>query len=334
MKLNLKFYFQPIFFYGGYVYSQIEAIISNLSRSKKGLEIVDYFIDLFTQLLDLNDDIYFSGCMKNMRINTFQLDFNDLAYVIDYANVRFDGCPSIKNFELISDNQINQVSPRIEKLYEGVSDDFTAFDSHFQSFTEYFYRVIAVNTLGEAASNWIVVRTPDAIPTYEVNTYFLNAQAISGYQISVRNITRYCYYCDSYNFLDEIFTGVANRFILTIMEVTQSPKMSVFVRNVTYQCNTVCLNNVRYTNKNSQYLEVFEQAEDYRSTELLVRTKPVTNYELRVSVCTISGCVASGPVLVRTLEEVPSELEPPELIESTSTTLNLVWSPPKFPNGK
>ena len=60
----------------------------------------------------------------------------------------------------------------------------------------------------------------------------------------------------------------------------------------------------------------------------------VCGCELRVSVCTISGCVASGPVFVRTLEEAPSELRNPELVESRSTALDLVWSPPKFPNGK
>jgi len=118
------------------------------------------------------------------------------------------------------------------------------------------------------------------------------------------------------------------------MEAASSDRPAVFVRNVTYDCGTVCLNNVRYTNKNAQYVEVFTQDEDYRSVELLVGTRPVTRYELRVSVCAISGCVTSGPVYVGTLEEAPSELSPPELVESRSTSLALVWSLPKFPNGK
>jgi len=118
------------------------------------------------------------------------------------------------------------------------------------------------------------------------------------------------------------------------MEAASSDRPAVFVRNVTYDCGTVCLNNVRYTNKNAQYVEVFTQDEDYRSVELLVGTRPVTRYELRVSVCAISGCVVSGPVYVSTLEEAPSELSPPELAESRSTSLALVWSLPKFPNGK
>lgn len=188
MNLILNFYFQPKFYYGGYNYSQVQIIINNLSRSKSGLEIVNYFMDLFTQLLDLNEQIYFSGCMRNMKINNFQLDFNDLNYVIDYVNVRFDGCPSVESYQLVT-HYLDEDNNPIETIQETVAEVY-AYDTEFYSFTEYFYRVVAINAQGKSASDWIVVRTPDAVPTYDVNYKYLDAVAISGYHIAVRNMSR------------------------------------------------------------------------------------------------------------------------------------------------
>ena len=106
MKPFLKFYFQPKCSIGGYNISQIHTIINSLKKSQSGLEIFAYFADLFTQLTDSHSSpyiYYFSGCIKNLQINNYRLDFNDLSYEIDYENVRFDGCPNVENFYMLAE---------------------------------------------------------------------------------------------------------------------------------------------------------------------------------------------------------------------------------------
>lgn len=150
INLLLDFYLQAKFYFGGYNYDQITLIITSLSRTNSGRVIVAYFRDVLEQMLWLNERLYFSGCMRNMRVNTYPLDFDNLNYLISYVNVRFDGCPSEKNLNLVDSEDRssgNGDRPRIETIYEGV-DIKSAFETSFHPFTEYFYRVVASNSQG------------------------------------------------------------------------------------------------------------------------------------------------------------------------------------------
>ncbi len=52
-----------------------------------------------------------------------------------------------------------------------------------------------------------------------------------------------------------------------------------------------------------------------------------------MSVCTVTGCKSSKPVYLKTLEEAPSGLVPPQLATRGSTWLSLEWPVPQRPNG-
>lgn len=331
MNLIFDFYLQPRFYFGGYKYSQIQQIIDNLSRSRKGREILSYFMDLFVDLLYLNERIYFSGCMKNIKINNFPLDFNDLLYIIEYKHVRFDGCPSVKNLELLESKLFNQHLPRIE-IISNTTSVSEAFDSSFNSFTEYFYRVVAVNTQGESASSWILVRTPEAILENYIDLKYLDASPISGYKILVRKMSNFCYYCDSASQANEVFKGFTNRFVLTINEFTTSE--FTFLRNVTFYCEKTCVKNYENSNKNIYNDQTAIKSSDTNSKELLIDTKPITEYELIVSVCTLTGCTSSKNFYLKTFKEAPTNVNPPVLKKSAFNSLDLTWNKPNNSNGE
>lgn len=145
-------------------------------------------------------------------------------------------------------------------------------------------------------------------------------------------MTRFCYYCDSYNSIEnyQIFTGIVIRFVLHVNQFNGSGFLPH--TNETFNCETVCLKNVRYTNKNT-YIEAFKPEENSNAIQLTVNTNPVTKYELIVSICTITGCKSSSSVYLKTLEEAPSGLIPPQLKERGSTWLDLIWPVPERPNG-
>jgi hypothetical protein len=161
MELILDYYLQAKFYFGGYIYEQISLIITSLPRKNSGRVIVEFFRGLLEQMLYLNEQLHFSCCMRHIRINTYPLDLDDLSYQMSYVNVRFDGCPAVKNL-LLRNNAGQTRRPRIETVYEG-SNIREAFETTFNPFTEYFSRVVARNSQGKSASNWIVVRTPDDV---------------------------------------------------------------------------------------------------------------------------------------------------------------------------
>ena len=60
---------------------------------------------------------------------------------------------------------------------------------------------------------------------------------------------------------------------------------------------------------------------------------PYTYYEFHVKACTDVDCGVSESIIVRTLEDVPSN-QPPPSIESTSTTwIAVSWQHPAQNNG-
>ena len=329
-NLVINFYFQPQFYYGGFNYNNIELIIESIAVDQLTQE---FFITLFNYMLGLGQQIYFSGCMRSFQLNNFTLDFDNSLYSIDYLNVRFDGCPSIDVFNLV--NETSGSLSRVDLIYEANSE-YIGYDSSFSPFTEYFYRVVAFNMLGEAASDWIVVRTPEATATDHVDLKYLNVSLVSGYQIAVNNISAYCYYCDSRNRLGTVFTGIINKFILTVNQFEAYNDTfggNQFYKNVTFYCESVCLNTNELVNDPNLYSHIFRHGNRHDSIELLIDTTPITKYSLVVSVCTAGGCSDSKPFYIVTPEEPPSGVYPPQLKMRTPHSLGLVWSTPALSNG-
>lgn len=119
----------------------------------------------FICFIELDAKLFFSGCMKNIKINGFLINTNDSLSTFDYINVRFDGCPNTSNKLLLNKlDQSNADSPltrrndtRVDTVYLGKSRFM--YDTSFKPFTEYFYRVTASDPFGKSAvSDWFLIR--------------------------------------------------------------------------------------------------------------------------------------------------------------------------------
>jgi hypothetical protein len=250
--------------------------------------------------------------MKNIKINGFLINSTDILSTFEYINVRFDGCPNIQNKNIlskldqttdVSQTASNQKQSRVDVIYEGKSR--FAFDVSFKPFTEYFYRVTASDPFGKSAvSDWFLLRTPEAEPNDYVDLKYLNANVISGYQISVRNISNYCFYCDSNNRKTRVFNGIINNFVLVVKEFSNLTKNFVNLKNVTFYCETVCFQSLVATNSKNYPEGLFQAEFDPNANELFIETKPITKYSLAVKICnSIGGCTLSDFLQLTTNEE-------------------------------
>jgi len=278
--------------------------------------------------------------MKNIKINSFVIDFNEPLSEFEYNHVRFDGCPNVNNRYLLSkidyrkNSTLDKNPKRIEVIYEG--NKRFAYDTVFNSFTEYFYRVIASDPFGATAtSEWLLLRSPEGVPKDYVDLKYLNAQVVSGYQIKVLNMSNFCYYCDSMNRMNRIFNGIIHRFILVVEEFNSDLNQYDGLKNVTFYCDTVCFAELLPT-KNAQVYDetIFSEDFDPNANVLLIETKPVTKYLLAVQICTEhGGCTISDFKPFTTNEEAPTGVAAPDATERTATSLRLTWKPPKNSNG-
>lgn len=136
--LNVKFYF------GGYDISMLSDIFDTLSQAYVTVFTKQYFLPLFRLVASLDDDLYFTGCLRNIRINSFLIDFADLNNLVQYKNVRFDGCPRLEYLNWRERVSLQENESNIEVISENLN--YTSMDTNFLPFTEYFYRVVAYNS--------------------------------------------------------------------------------------------------------------------------------------------------------------------------------------------
>lgn len=208
------------------------------------------------------------------------------------------------------------------------------FETKFDAFTEYFYRVVAFNSQGRTPSDWILIRTSESMPNYKVNISLLQATPISGYKIKVENMDNYCYYCNSSNIarIASVFTGITNRFVLSQYEFNQTLNGFSKLRSFDFYCETVCSHAIE-SFASSSIDSLIRENFDPNARELYLDTTPITNYSLIVSVCNSAGCVQSEQLLITTLGEVPDGLTAPRLLKRASDSLELEWPEPKFTSG-
>ncbi len=334
--LLFNFYLDIRFYFGGYDQTAIDENIRFFLRQKPS-ESKDLFLRIFNMLKDSGDNLSFDGCMKNIKINSFQIDFGDLKNIVSYKNVRFDGCPRLsilltKN-SAKSDNIVDKRVKKINLISEG--NQKFAFDTSFNPFTEYFYRVIASNSQGEARSDWVLLRTAESIPTDFVDIKYLRANSLTGFKLKVENLAAYCLYCDTRNRMEKIFIGIIRSFVMNVYEFNQTTQSFAIMTNFTFYCESVCLDN--YNDISDMYKNLFnENANKETSLEnILIDTLPVTKYSLTISICTSTGCVESDDsLIVMTQNEAPEGVFAPQVGKRSAYYLFLVWNEPKFPSGK
>ncbi|XP_059533348.1 usherin [Myotis daubentonii] len=70
-----------------------------------------------------------------------------------------------------------------------------------------------------------------------------------------------------------------------------------------------------------------------RQSVLVGNLAPFTPYEIRIQACQNGSCGVGSGTLVRTSEAAPMDLSPPVLRALGSTRIEVMWMPPKKPNG-
>ena len=273
-ELLFNFYFNVQFYVGGFNFTQISVILKTLEQPYIQKYTRDTFKPLFEKFLLLDEKLFWSGCIRNMKINTFNVLFDDLNNQIEYKNVRFDGCPKSIGLE-------NNDFEGEKLIYQGKNTE--AFDTEFNRFTEYFYRVIASNSQGESASDWMLIRTPDGKPDFKVDIGILQAVAISGYQIEIKQIRDYCVYCVN-DENENVFTGIISRFELVKTEVKENPPQIY-----TFYCANSCSNQTL----DSYPDMIMKDKYDSRLDLFYIDVQPLTSYNLTVRVCNEFECVQS-----------------------------------------
>jgi hypothetical protein len=319
-KLQINFYLQPQFYIGGLPKHSLQKTLKALKSTSQSIR--RYFAPLFSLLNELDDKAYLSACIRNLNINGFSIELHNVDSINDYVNVRFDGCPN-----LIASSKSSQQNFEFRKtnvIFEGSTVE--AYDVQMSPFTEYFYRVVALNSQGKSASEWLLVRTPAAAPSIIIDIDLLSVTAISGYEIDVYNINEFCCYCNPASQLDndEPFKGIVEHFVLNVEEQHSTNNSFLPINSYKFFCDSYCLSIAKS--------ETNDQPQNNQD-KLIIKARPLTRYSLTMSVCTSGGCTTSPNVEIVTLEEAPTEIEAPVLDEKGIDYLDLSWSKPKYPNG-
>lgn len=182
----------------------------------------------------------------------------------------------------------------IKIVYEGAGTE--AVDMKFKPFTEYFYRVVASNNQGESASEWLLIRTPDASPDFNVDIALLQVAPISGYQIEISQMKRFCVYCEIYKYKAEtVFTGIVVKFELLINEVATEQTGNTsdsLTETFTFYCLQSC-NVVDDIYSNDSLISILNDPYDSRMDSFLIDVTPITTYSLKVRVCNSYECTMS-----------------------------------------
>lgn len=281
-SLLFTFYFNTQFFTAGFDFTMLPRIYSLLARSFIKPTTRIFFTSFFNYLEFIDQDAYFTGCIRQIKINNYLLDIFDKNNLIAYRNTRFDGCPNVSVY-------VENVARLKQVVVE--TNESVALDTEFFKFTEYFYRVTAFNSQGRTSSEWFLIRTPEDVPRGFVDIErYLQVKVQSGYQIQVHEMRNFCFYCTNWSFKTR---GYVTKFVLKVSGPNDA-------RIFEFYCETVCSNEADFETS-SQLENVFEKIHDPRVQMLSINSTPITVYSMVVSVCNNAGCVDSQPVNVTTL---------------------------------
>ncbi|XP_003419924.2 usherin [Loxodonta africana] len=166
-----------------------------------------------------------------------------------------------------------------------------------EPYTNYGFRVLAVNMAGSVSSAWTSERTGESVPVFMIppSVFPLSPHALNvSWEKPTDNVTR-----------GEVVGYNVN------MISKQSPQQS----------SPVASSQVLYTAKSQELSYVVKGLKPYRM------------YDFTISLCNSVGCVTSAPGAGRTSAAAPARLRPPLVEGINSTTIHLRWLPPEELNG-
>ncbi|KAM5300669.1 usherin [Glossophaga mutica] len=166
-----------------------------------------------------------------------------------------------------------------------------------EPYTQYEFRVSAVNMAGSVSSAWTSERTGESEPV------FMAPPSVSALSPSSLNVSWE-------KPADDLIRGQVVRYDIS-MSSEQSPQRSA----------PVVFSQVLATAKPQQFSHVVSGLKPYRI------------YNFTVSLCNSIGCVASASGAGQTLAAAPAGLRPPLLEGVSSTAISARWLPPEELNG-
>ncbi|XP_069911419.1 usherin isoform X2 [Oryctolagus cuniculus] len=166
-----------------------------------------------------------------------------------------------------------------------------------EPYTEYGFRVLAVNMAGSVSSAWVSEKTGEAAPmfmkppsVFPLSSYSLNVS----WERPADNDTR----------------GEVLEYNINMIS-EESPQQSI----------PVVFSKLLYT------------ANPQEQSYVVQGLKPYRIYKFTISLCNSVGCVTSASGAGRTLAAAPTQLRPPLVEGINSTTIQLRWFPPDELNG-
>uniref|UniRef100_A0A8D0R6P0 Usherin n=1 Tax=Sus scrofa TaxID=9823 RepID=A0A8D0R6P0_PIG len=166
-----------------------------------------------------------------------------------------------------------------------------------EPYTQYKFRVLAVNMAGSVSSAWTTERTGESAPVFmtpptvsPLSPHSLNVS----WEMPADNITR----------------GRVVGYNVTMIS-EQSPRQS----------HPEVFSQVLYTAKSQELYYVVKGLKPYRI------------YDFTVSLCNSVGCVTSASGAGQTLAAAPAQLRPPLVEGINSTAMRLWWLAPEEQNG-
>nr|XP_032803561.1 usherin [Petromyzon marinus] len=203
----------------------------------------------------------------------------------------------------------------------------TAIDTGLDAFTEYLYRVTAVNEAGFDVSPWERVRSREGAPA-EVRPPHA-ARAITALSAELLWAE------------PAVFTGVVSSYELRAYHSAhpeQLPVTAAFSDTASLDGELVAW-SVRPPSSDTSAKLVMSQPLvttiiTYALEGKLEGLTPHTNYSVTLLACTAGGCTeSSASLLVRTARQAASESVPAPEATASATSLLLSWPPPREPRG-
>ncbi|KAM8945416.1 usherin [Pelodytes ibericus] len=172
-----------------------------------------------------------------------------------------------------------------------------AFIGNLEPNTEYEFCIVAANMAGSVTSEWVTMKTEEAVPAFMPPPSVLPVSSCS---------------------LNVSWGKPANS--------AARGKITGFTINVLSE------EAFKRSNASSEY-EVLHIAEDNELFYEVTGLKPYQVYSFTVTLCNKLGCVTSSPGVAQTLSSAPDKLSPPLVYGINSTVMKLAWAAPGDLNG-
>lgn len=261
----------------------------------------------------------------------------------------------------------------VHRTFETEGDFFTFEDSSLQPFTEYQYMVRASNSKGYTSSPWqsvftdqaapqgvqppIVSLLPDDVESLQITwvTPYQPNGIIQSYQLQRNDSVPLSFtaleekrYVDTglraFTYYSYTITACSGGGCTTSEPTVQQTKESAPLKVMPPTLFAANSTSIRVTWQRPQittgeisaYQLLMDDVVIYEGMWLQYVVRglvPARDYVFKLRACTSGGCTDSGEVTGKPLDDVPQGMSPPILRVMSSSSIEISWKLPDYPNG-